>query len=196
MLRARHGKLATTCRRTNSRPLASSTRERADASANGETRQNQRKDGRRAPKEWKRPHAAGGMGRVGSPQEAGCQGLPCAPAAARAQSTYVRHCGANCTARPLLLNPAQRRSFAKRATPAGKPGQQRQQRSGRLLAPVSPHTACRAPRLDRRRKTAKSLLFPPLLARLPRLFSRPRRGGRGGSNWPARRSDGIGPAFG
>ena len=104
MLRARQGKLATTCRRTNSRPLASSMRERADASANGETRQNQRKDGRRDPKEWKRPHAAGGMGRVRSPQEAGCQGLPCAPAAARAQSTYVRHCGANCTARPLLLN--------------------------------------------------------------------------------------------
>ena len=67
--------------------------------------------------------------------------------------------------RPLLLNPAQRRSFAKRATPAGKPGQQRQQRSGRLLAPVSPHTACRAPRLDRRKTAeqdaAKSFLIDP-----------------------------------
>ena len=175
MLRARQGKLATTCRRTNSRPLASSMRERADASANGETRQNQRKDGRRDPKEWKRPHAVGGMGRVGSPQEAGCQGLPCAPAAARAQSTYVRHCGANCTARPLLLNPAQRRSFAKRATPAGKPGQQRQQRSGRLLVPVSPHTACRAPRLDRR-KTAEQELSD-WIRELPRLFDAQGEGG-------------------
>ena len=157
MLHARHRKLATTCRRSVSRLLARSTREQADA-ANGEKRQNQRNQGRRAQEEWKRPHAAGGMGRVASPQEAGCQGLPCAPAAAIAHSTYVRHCGANCTARPLLLNPAQRRSFAKRATPAGKPGQQRQQRSGRLLAPVSPYTACRAPRLDRRRKTAEQEL--------------------------------------
>ena len=99
--------------------------------------------------------------------------------------------------RPLLLNPAQRRSFAKRATPAGKPGQQRQQRSGRLLAPVSPHTACRAPRLDRGRKTAAQE-HPLSLLRASRdlfSFARP-KGGRGGSNWPARRSDGIGPAFG
>ena len=137
MLRARHGKLATTCRRTNSRPLASSTRERADASANGETRQNQRKDGRRAPKEWKHPHAVGGMGRVGSPQEAGCQGLPWAPAAARAHSTYVRHCGANCTARDPYSSTQRKGAPSQTCHPC---------RSTRPATPATPATLGTSPR--------------------------------------------------
>ena len=137
MLRARQGKLATTCRRTNSRPLASSMRERADASANGETRQNQRKDGRRAPKEWKHPHAVGGMGRVGSPQEAGCQGLPWAPAAARAHSTYVRHCGANCTARDPYSSTQRKGAPSQTCHPC---------RSTRPATPATPATLGTSPR--------------------------------------------------
>ena len=193
MLHARHRKLATTCRRSVSRLLASSTREQADA-ANGEKRQNQRNQGRRAQEEWKRPHAAGGMGRVASPQEAGCQGLPCAPAAAIAHSTYVRHCGANCTARDPC--PSTQRK--------GAPGQTchpcRKTRAATLRTSPRARLSARClPRSEVYNEDSRAPCSPSLLGSVPRFFlsfvKEEREQGQGSDLRP-KAADGIGPALG